>query len=269
MTGAGGVAGSGALTRTGTSIWSDTAYSGIGTTNFNGDLSITGVAIRNLSNGRMLNLNGITTWSGNTAANNNAIQFASGATINKQSNTLTTLDCGITHHLAGITNVNAGTMQVLSAFTNNGLINAAAGATFLGSNASFINAGTLAGNGTIATQFNGDIVYQGIISPGNSGGYLTLDGTLTQTATGELDFELGSLASFDRSTVTNDVTLPRWACAAADQQNYALLAKAGNLNNLTEWAQVLSDPRTYPGLRAFIPQASGQPGSANGAFNFF
>ena len=60
----------------------------------------------------------------------------------------------------GTTNVNAGTMQVTSAFTNNGLINAAAGAIFLGSNAAFVNAGTLAGNGTFATHINGDIVNQ-------------------------------------------------------------------------------------------------------------
>jgi hypothetical protein len=98
-------------------------------------------------------------------------------------------------------------MQVRSALTNAGTINVALGAVFIGSDATFVNAGTLAGNGTVATHAAGDIVNQGIISPGNSVGLLTIGGTLTQTDVGILSFELASLASFDVLVVTDNVAL--------------------------------------------------------------
>ena len=42
---------------------------------------------------------------------------------------------------------------------------------------------------------------------GSAVGHLTLDGDLTQSATGVLNLELTSLATFDTLGVTNDVTL--------------------------------------------------------------
>ena len=94
----------------------------------------------------MLNLNGTTTWSGNTGANNNTIQFWNGATINnngtfndanafasfiehnvggphvftnlgtynKLSNTVTTVDLGVGFNNSGTLNLNAGTMRFVS-----------------------------------------------------------------------------------------------------------------------------------------------------------
>jgi hypothetical protein len=46
-----------------------------------------------------------------------------------------------------------------------------------------------------------------MINPGSSIGHLTIDGDLSQTASGVINFELASLNSFDRLTVTDDVTL--------------------------------------------------------------
>ena len=64
------------------------------------------------------------------------------------------------------------------------------------------------GNGTIQTLANNDLVNSGMINPGNGSiGHLTLDGDLNQTASGVINFELASLSSFDRLTVTDDVTL--------------------------------------------------------------
>jgi hypothetical protein len=64
--------------------WTGGAIFGVGTTTFANDVTISGVNTKVVAGGRTLNLNGTTTWSGNTGANNNSIQFASGATINNR-----------------------------------------------------------------------------------------------------------------------------------------------------------------------------------------
>ncbi len=216
--------------------WTGTVIRGAASTTVAGDLAISGANDKNLGGGRVLNV-GDTTWSGNTATNNNRIRFT-GATINnsgtwtdtnafdsfvysysgtnafnnagtfdKQNATTTTMD--VVYNNTGTTNVEAGTMTVTSAFTNHGLVQTAAGATFLGSNAAFVNAGILAGDGTIATHVNGDIVNQGgAIDPGIDGiGHLSITGALVNAATGKLNFELASLASFDTLAVSDDVSL--------------------------------------------------------------
>jgi len=131
--------------------------------------------------------------------------FNNSGTYNKQNNALTNM--GIDFNNTGTVNVNAGTLQVTSAFANQGTVNVAAGAVFHGNNADFANAGTMQGNGTIQTLANNDLVNSGKINPGDSIGHFTLDGDLNQTASGVINFELASLSSFDRFTVTDDVTL--------------------------------------------------------------
>lgn len=104
--------------------------------------------------------------------------------------------------------MDAGTLQLTSAFANQGLINVATGAVFHGNNANFANADTMQGNGTIRTQANNDLVNSGAINAGGGSiGHLTIDGDLNQTASGIINFELASLNSFDRLTVTDDVIL--------------------------------------------------------------
>lgn len=219
--------------------WTGGAISGNASTTFTNDVSITGPATKVLVGGRVLNLQGTTTWSGNTGHNNNAIRFWNGATINnqgtfvdanafnsflehntggphafnnvgvyeKQSATLTTVDLGLAFNNTGTVNLRAGTLQLVSAHTNQGLVNVYAGATLLGSNATFANTGTLAGEGTVATHANGDVVNQGLVTPGFGIGRLTVDGDLRQLAAGSQQFELASLASFDQLAVTDDVIL--------------------------------------------------------------
>ena len=234
--GGGQVSGSGHLAVSGASQWTGGAHYGTGISDYNGELAITGASDKNLGGGRVLNVVD-TTWSGNTAANNNRIRFT-GATINnngtwndanaydaytysysgsnafnnvgtynKLGNATTTMN--VAYSNTGTTNVDAGTFTLTSAFTNEGLIRAAAGATFVGSNAAFVNAGILSGDGTIATHAGGDIVNDGgAIAPGSSGiGHLSIGGALVNAASGKLNFELASLSSFDTLAVSDGVTL--------------------------------------------------------------
>ena len=134
-----------------------------------------------LVGGRILNLGGTTTWSGNTADNNNAIRFWNGATLNntgtfvdanafasfiehntggphnfnnigiynKQSNTVTTVDIGVAFNNSGTLNVNAGTFRP-SGGTSSGSFNIAAGAMLdfrEGNNT--LNNVTISGAGTL------------------------------------------------------------------------------------------------------------------------
>jgi hypothetical protein len=156
---AGTLGGTGGITIAGASSWSGGSMSGAGSTSF-GDLAITGAATKVLVGGRTLNLNGTTTWSGNTAANNNAIRFWNGATINnsgtfndanafasflehnvggphafnnagtynKLSNTVTTVDSGVAFNNTGTVNVNAGTFLPNGGGTSSGIFNIASGA---------------------------------------------------------------------------------------------------------------------------------------------
>jgi hypothetical protein len=106
-----------------------------------------------------------------------------------------------------LVDVQAGTLQIASALTNEGDVRVAAGATFLGSNAVFVNAGILRGSGTVATHAGGDLFNRGQIQPGDGVGELAIDGDLAQDAAGTVVVELASLASFDRLSVSDDVSL--------------------------------------------------------------
>ena len=156
---AGTLGGTGSIGIAGASSWSGGSMSGAGSTSF-GDLAITGAATKVLVGGRTLNLNGTTTWSGNTGNNNNAIRFWNGATINnngtfndanafnsfiehnsggphafnnsgtynKQTNTLTTVDLGVVFNNTGTVNINAGTLQLNGGGTSSGAFNIGSGA---------------------------------------------------------------------------------------------------------------------------------------------
>ena len=71
-------------------------------------MTITGVNTKVVFGGRVVNLNGTTTWSGNTAANNNAIQFWNGGTINNNAtfNDANAFASFIEHNVGGPHNFN-------------------------------------------------------------------------------------------------------------------------------------------------------------------
>ena len=221
------------------STWTGGTFSGAARTSFLGDLSISGPATKVMVGGRIVDLHGTTTWSGNTANNNNAIRFWNGATLNnlgtfndanafdsfvehnvggphtfsnqgtynKLQDTITTFDLGVTLANTGTVNVEAGRLQVMSGMTNEGTVRVATGAVFHGNAAAFANAGVFTGGGTVSTHANGDVVNRGLIRPGDGVGTLRIDGDLTQQAAGVLEIELASLASFDQLAVSDDVTL--------------------------------------------------------------
>ena len=150
-------------TFTGPVAWTGGTIAGAASTTFTNDVAITGANTKVLFGGRTLNLMGTTTWSGNTAANNNAIQFWNGGTLanqgtfndanafasfiehnvggphtfanvgtyNKLNNTVTTVDLGVLFTNSGTLNINAGTMLFNSGTTGpTGTVNVASGATY-------------------------------------------------------------------------------------------------------------------------------------------
>jgi hypothetical protein len=73
--------GAGTLNVQGAATWSAGTLRGTGTLNFKGDLAISGDTTKLIFDGRVINLLGTTTWSGNTANANNRLRFGVG-TIN-------------------------------------------------------------------------------------------------------------------------------------------------------------------------------------------
>lgn len=230
----GTLGGLGSLSVTGAAMWTGGTITGAGTTIFDNTLAISGDNSKAISGTRIIDLNGTTTWGGNTGNLGNGLFFGNGTinnvgtfnvtnafnsvmdtlgvtafnntgTYNKQGNATTTIEVGFNN--TSTVNVDAGILRVTSGLANHGLINVAANAVFHGNNANFANDGIIQGNGTIQTLVNNDLVNTGAINPGASIGHLTIDGDLQQMASGALNFELASLNSFDQLTVTDDVTL--------------------------------------------------------------
>ena len=231
----GAVLGTGTLSVTAASGWTGGIQGGAGTSAFS-VLGITGANVKSIG-GRTVNA-GDTTWSGNTGNNNNAINI-SGAGIfnstgtftdgnlfdssinrgngggtfnnqgvfNKQSNTTTAI--GVAFNNTGTVNVNAGTMRVASGLTNQGVLSVAAGAIFSVANPTFINAGTLQGNGTYQTNSATAILNNaGTLAPGiGDVGALTIAGDYKQTAAGIFEVQLSSPSSFDSVNVVGNLIL--------------------------------------------------------------
>ena len=134
--GGGTVSGAGNLTVTGSSSWTGGSQSGTGSTTYSDTLAITGPGLKVLVGGRTLNLQGTTTWNGNTATSNNAIRFWNGATINNSGtfNDDNPFDSFIEHNVGGphafnnigTFNKNANTTTLVDsgvAFNNSGTVN--------------------------------------------------------------------------------------------------------------------------------------------------
>jgi autotransporter-associated beta strand protein len=128
----------------------------------------------------------------NTNGNNGGVSgVISGSSLTKIGAGTLTLSNNNTY--TGGTTISTGTLLV------NNAIGSGTGTGPVTVNA----AGTLGGNGTVL----GNVTNSGIASPGTSVGALHLGGTYTQTATGRLDIELASLASYDRLILSGAATL--------------------------------------------------------------
>jgi len=228
----------------GPATWTGGAFSGTAVTTFANDLTVSGVNTKVLVGGGTINLQGTTTWTGNTGANNNAIQFHNGGTINntgtfndnntfasfiehntggphnfnnvgtynKNANTITTVDLGVAFNNSGTVNVNAGTFRP-SGGTSTGTFNIAAGAVLnFQDGTNTLNGATTQGAGTLAISTDnvgGDAVVA--INGGTNTAKLALSGsTLTgtdNTFTGLVTWTGGTIAGAASTTFTNDVTI--------------------------------------------------------------
>ena len=131
--GGGTVSGTGFLTITGPSTWTAGTHNGTGTTQFGSTLGITGVTTKSITGGRTLNLNGATSWSGNTGANN-TISMANASIINNAGAFTDSNAFGSTISGSGTFNNNgtfnkdaATTTSVAVVFNNNSVVNVNAG----------------------------------------------------------------------------------------------------------------------------------------------
>jgi len=266
--GGGTIAGTGMLVITGDSTWSAGTHSGTGTSQFDAALALSGAGLKVLLGGRTVNLNGTTTWSGNTANDNGAIRFWNGGTINnngtfndanafdsfiehnvgsphnfnnlgtynKQSDTLTTVDLGVAFNNSGSLNVNAGTFLVNGSGTSTGRFQIAAGAVLEFRNgASTLDEATTSGAGTLV--ISSDNVGADVTVTVNGGTHetaLVVSGsTLTgsdHTFEGPVTWSGGTLSGAASTTFENDVTI------TGANTKTLLGGRVLNLNGTTTWS---------------------------------
>ena len=229
----------------GRATWTGGAITGAASTTFTNDVTISGANTKVVSAGRVVNLEATTTWTGNTAANNNAIQFSGGGTINnhgtfndsnafasflehsvggphifnnvgtynKTANTITTVDNGLAFNNTGVVNLNAGTFRPSGGGTSSGVFNIASGATLeFVDGASTLNNVTTQGAGTFLIST--DNVGADAVVTLNGGTHTTpfvLSGsTLTgsdHTFQGLATWTGGAISGPASTTFANDLTI--------------------------------------------------------------
>ncbi|HMM76473.1 MAG TPA: hypothetical protein PJ986_12240 [Gammaproteobacteria bacterium] len=264
--GGGTLAGTGTLIVTGDSTWSTGTHSGTGTSQFDAALALSGPGLKVLLGGRTVNLNGTTTWSGNTAANNGAIRFWNGGTLNnngtfndangfasfiehnaggphnfnnvgtynKQSNTVTTVEQFVAFNNSGTVNVNAGTLM-LAGGTSTGLFQLAAGAALEFRNgSSTLDNATTSGLGTLIVSTDnvgGDATVA--VNGGTHTAAVVFSGsTLTgsdHTFQGAFTWSGGTLSGAASTTVTD-------AALSGPGLKTLLGGRILNLNGTTTWS---------------------------------
>ena len=227
----------------GLATWSGGAITGASSTTFSNDVAITGALTKVVAAGRVVNLNRTTTWSGNTAINNNAIQFSSGAVINnngtfndenafasfiehsvaggtfnnngtynKRANTVTTADLGLVFNNAGTVNINAGTMRFFGGVQGpNGTVRVASGATFQqdfnSAVGNLITAGNLVlSNRTVTVHADYDNANFGVGNAFNARANVTGTGLISASGTPSLTQLIAAVGAPPGSGVTGGNT---------------------------------------------------------------
>ena len=230
-------------------------------------LTISGPNVKVIVGGGTVNLEGTTTWAGNTADNNNAIQFWNGATINnhgtfndanafasfiehnvggphnfnnvgtynKLSNTITTVDLGVAFNNSGVVNVNAGSFRP-SGGTSTGTFNIAAGAVLDFKNGNnVLNGVTTQGLGTLA--ISSDLVGADALVTINGGTHTTpfaFSGSVlsgdAHTFQGPVTWTGGTISGAGTTTFAHDVTI-----SGANTKAVAD-ARVLNLDGTTTWS---------------------------------
>jgi hypothetical protein len=211
---AGTLTGSDIVTASGASTWSGGFMGGVGTTTYNGALSLLGPT-KVLQGGRHLTTNGATTWTGTgdiqtcqsgltcvivnagtwDIQNNQAINasgggttaFVNNGTIKKTVGTGTTT---ITSNFSTSSSVqvSTGTLSFFGGYTQTAGATLLNGGNLTSSAPLSIQGGTVQGTGTIT---GGMTSVAGHVVPGQSPGLLTVAGNFMQQAQGSLDVEIG------------------------------------------------------------------------------
>ncbi|MCV2360674.1 PEP-CTERM sorting domain-containing protein [Paucibacter sp. TC2R-5] len=215
LNGFGAITQSSSIVVNGTLNWTGGFLNGAGSTRSTGVLELTGSGFKQLglnhtlitagdtlqtgtgtlaiqTNGRIQN-QGI--WTEQASGESSIVggRFDNEGLFNKQSTFLTTLGfSGQVFNNTGTVNVNAGTLRLTSSFNNQGQINVASGAELDGAHASFANAGTLAGTGTVRALDT--LTNTGILAPGGVGqvGQLQVLGNLATSGSLQVDLSRSS-----------------------------------------------------------------------------
>jgi hypothetical protein len=210
----GTLTGSDIVTASGASTWSGGFMGGVGTTTYDGALSLSGPT-KVLNGGRHLTTNGTTTWTGTgdiqtcqsgltcvivnagtwDIQNNQAINASGGGTtafVNSGTikKTVGTGITTITSNFSTSSSVQAttGTLSFFGGYTQTAGTTLLNGGNLTSTTPLSIKGGTVQGTGTIT---GGMTSVAGHIVPGQSPGLLTVAGNYIQQAQGSLDVEIG------------------------------------------------------------------------------
>ncbi|MBS0448361.1 MAG: hypothetical protein JSR59_20740 [Proteobacteria bacterium] len=240
---AGTLTGTGKVSFAGGGTWAGGTMSGTGTTTFSGPLALVGNTDGRIITGRTVNFAGTTTWTNSPGGVNafGAVNASGGAVLN---NTGTWLDQiasnpstigsnaggAVFNNIGSYVKSGASTTNLASIdFVNAGLTDVQAGIIDLPSN--FANPGVLQGTGTFATNA---LTNSGHVAPGESTGTLTIAGNFTQTSKGSLDVQLTDATHFDTLNVTGTASLAGTLklsclnCTLVKGQTYTVLNGASN-----------------------------------------
>jgi len=120
--------------------------------------------------------------------------------------TLETLTLSDTLFLSGASMTVTGDMTIQPG----GVLDIGAGQTITVSDGTLTNNGTIQGQGGIDVSVNANLINNGLLGPGNSPGRLSINGDVTLTESGTIDFEIGGFAprtGFDQIFASGTATL--------------------------------------------------------------
>ena len=171
----GTLGGAGTLTVSGLATLTGGEQTGTGTSQFNGNVDITGNGLSTLSGGRVMNTAATTTWGGNTSNGGNRFDISGSATIN-----------------------NSGTWNDANAFDSSlGFGNPGTKV--------FNNSGTYNKTGNATTNIDTAFNNSGTVSV--SAGQLNLNGNVDSTSTGTFNIAVGTTLSFGNGGSSGVATL--------------------------------------------------------------
>jgi len=156
----------------------------------------------------------------------------------------------VTFNNRGTLEVLSGGMRFGSAFTQTAGETRLAGGSLSGSTLTF-SGGALVGTGTISAS----VVNGAVVRPGASPGTLAINGNYTQTASGELQMEIGGLiagSEFDRLTVSGSASLNG---ALTVRMIDGFLPKVGNVFPILSYGSRSGAFATTNGLTLPMPVA--------------